>query len=143
MSREAGAAVAQVRAVRQRNARGAVETRSRTTSADVAGGRVDVGAAPTGEAGRAEAREVGDQIAARAAVQTRRAGAVVGVRLAQDADETDVAIASEVVDGVDASRAVEARTGATVVNVTLTQRALVASRTHTAESVHRVHAPTT
>ena len=135
---EAGPAAAQVRTVRQRNARGAVQTP--TLAAER---RVAVGAAAAGEPARTGAREVGDQIAARPAVQARRAGAVVDVGLAQHAREARIADAPEVVERVDAASAVEARAGAAVIDVPLADRALVAGRTDTLEPVHSVHAQAT
>ena len=144
VARVADDAVAQIVAVRQRNARRTIETRSQPTSSDVVDGQVcDVGALSPGESVRAETDEVGDQVVASAAVETGRAGTVVAVRLAQNALETDVAVASEVVNSVDAASAVQTRTGATVVDVLLADRTFEASRTHALEAVDSVHALTT
>jgi len=143
--RVASDAVAQVPAVGQRNARGTVQARLRQTSAErrAAVRRDDVGTDRTKEARRAVAHEVGDEVVARAAVQTRRTGAVVNGRLTQNALVTDVALTPEVVQSVDAAATVETWITATVVDISFTDHAFVASRTDTMEPIHSVHALTT
>jgi len=147
VARVAADALAPVAVVRQRNARGAVETRSRPTPTNddhrLIAPRDRVRAQWPQEAGRTLADEVADQVVARAAVHTRRTRTVVDVRLAEHALETCATLASEVVDGVDAARAVETRITATVVHISLTHRAFKTSRTDAMESVHSVHALTT